>query len=816
MLQDIRYAIRVLVKSPAFAAVAVLSLALGIGANTAIFSLLNALLLRPIPVQDPADLVSVFTTDQRNPGNLPLSHLNYKDLRDQNQVFSGMSAFTFAQLNWSHNNSAEQVPAQVVAGNYFSLLGVRMASGRGFAPDEDVKATPVAVVSHGFWERSLGTDPAIVGQTLTFNRQPFTVVGVAPKGFTGTLLGGGPSVWVPMSMHALAQPGFDWYEQRRGLFLFAFGRLKPGVAPAQASANMRGIFAQLEQAFPTDNKGRSAGSVPLLDARLNPNGQGGAPVVQISLILMTVVGLVLLIACANIANLLLARASRRRREIAVRLALGAERIRLVRQLLTESVVLSLLGGILGVLLSFWLLAALRAADLPLPIPVNEEITIDGRVLVFTAVLSVLTGLLFGLAPALQGSRPDVVPILKNENVPSGAGRSGLAGLFAIRQLLVVSQVALSLISLVAAGLFLRGLNDARRIDPGFETSGVLVMTFNLGRDGYTPERGQLFYDRSVERASALPGVAHASIAQNAPLAGGLLRSVFPEGQDTTTRDRLLVQVNSIGSGYFATLGIPLERGRDFASTDGPGAPPVVIVNQTMAERFWPGQDAIGKRFKFFGDPEFSSVIGIARNSKYNAVAEDPIPFIYQPLKQNYTPAATLHVRVNGAARGLTSAVRAAMQEIDPTLSVFNVRTLEEQVARSLEPQRINVIVLVAFGGLALLLASIGLYGVASYSVSQRTREIGVRMALGAQSSSVLSLVLGRALLVVGVGIAIGLVSAIALASLVPPELLPHTSTRDPMTLAGTSLVLALVALVAVYIPALRATRIDPLVALRAE
>ena len=816
MLQDIRYAIRVLVKSPAFAAVAVLSLALGVGANTAIFSLLNALLLRPIPVQDPAGLVSVFTTDQRNPGNLPLSHLNYKDLRDQNQVFSGMSAFTFAQLNWSRNNSAEQVPAQVVAGNYFSLLGVRMASGRGFAPDEDVKATPVAVVSHGFWERSLGSDPAIVGQTLTFNRQPFTVVGIAPRGFTGTLLGGGPSVWVPMSMHALAQPGFDWYEQRRGLFLFAFGRLKPGVAPAQASANMRGIFGQLEQAFPTDNKGRSAGSVSLLDARLNPNGQGGAPVVQLSLILMTVVGLVLLIACANIANLLLARASRRRREVAVRLALGAERSRLVRQLLTESVVLSLLGGILGVLLSYWLLAALRTADLPLPIPVNEEITIDGRVLVFTAVLSVLTGLLFGLAPALQGSRPDVVPILKNENVPSGAGRSGLAGLLGIRQLLVVSQVALSLISLVAAGLFLRGLNDARRIDPGFETRGVLVMTFNLGRDGYTPERGQLFYDRSVERASALPGVAHASIAQNAPLAGGLLRSVFPEGEDTTTRDRVLVQVNSIASGYFATLGIPLERGRDFASTDGPRAPHVVIVNQTMADRFWPGQDAIGKRFKFFGDPEFSTVIGIARNSKYNAVAEDPIPFIYQPLKQNYTPAATLHVRVNGDASGLTSAVRAAMQEIDPTLSVFNVRTLEEQVARSLEPQRINVIVLVAFGGLALLLASIGLYGVASYSVSQRTREIGVRMALGAQRSSVLSLVLGRALVVVGVGIAIGLVSAIALASLVPPELLPRTSTRDPMTLAGTSLVLALVALVAVYIPALRATRIDPLVALRTE
>jgi macrolide transport system ATP-binding/permease protein len=816
MLQDIRYAIRVLAKSPAFAAVAVVSLALGIGANTAIFSLLNALLLRPIPVQEPSSLASVFMTDQRNPGNLPLSHLNYKDVRDQNQVFSGMSAFTFAQLNWSHNSTAEQVPAQVVAGNYFSLLGVTMTSGRGFLAEEDLKATPVAVVSHGFWERSLGSDPAIVGQTLTFNRQPFTVVGVAPRGFTGTLLGGGPSVWVPMSMHDLAQPGFDWYEQRRGLFLSAFGRLKPGVSVAQASANLRTVFAQLEQAFPTDNKGRSAGTVPLLDARLNQNGQAGAPVVQISLILMTVVGLVLLIACANIANLLLARASRRRREIAVRLALGAERKRLVRQLLTESVVLSLVGGVLGILLAYWLLATLRAADLPLPIPVNDEIAIDSRVLAFTALLSVLTGLLFGLAPALQGSRPDVVPILKNENVPAGPGRRGIAGLFALRQLLVISQVALSLISLVAAGLFLRSLNGAHRIDTGFETRGVLVMAFNLGRDGYTPERGQLFYDRAIERAAALPGVVHASMAENPPLGGGFLRSVFPEGQDTTTRDRILVQVNPVSAGYLDTLGIPLVRGRDFTSTDHLGSPLVVVINETMAQRFWPGEDAIGKRFKFFGDEGFSTVIGIARNSKYNAVAEDPTPFIYRSIKQNYTPAATLHVRAAGDAAGLASAVRAAMREIDPTLSVFNVRTLEEQVFQSLAPLRINVVVLVAFGALALLLASIGLYGVANYSVSQRTREIGVRMALGARRSSVLSLVLGHGLLLVAIGIVIGLVAAIAMASQVPPALLPDTSTRDPLTLAGTSILLAIVALVAILIPAWRATRIDPLVALRTE
>jgi predicted permease len=816
MVQDLRYAVRVLAKSPAFAVVAVLSLGLGIGANTAIFSLLNALLIRPIPVQEPARLASVFTTDQRNPGNLPLSHLNYKDLRDHNEVFTEMAAFTFAQVNWSQPAGSEQVAAQVVTGNYFSLLGATMTSGRGFLAEEDLRAAPVAVVSYGFWERSLGRDRAILGQTLTLNRQPFTIVGVAGKGFTGTLVGGGPSVWVPMAMHDLVQPGFDWYEQRRGLFLFAFGRLRPGVSLQTASANLSTVFAQLERAYPTDNKGRSAGAVSLLDARLNPNGQGGAPVVQISMILMTVVGLVLLIACANIANLLLARASKRRKEIAVRLALGAERVRLIRQFLTESVVLSVVGGVVGVLLAYWLLAALSAADLPLPIPLEDEVAIDGRVLAFTALLSVATGLLFGLAPAVQASRPDVLPVLKNETVPAAAGRRGLAGLFSLRQVLVVSQVMLSLISLIAAGLFLRSLRDARSMDTGFETRGVLVMTVNLGREGYTPERGRLFYRQAVERLSGLPGVRHAAVAQNPPLAGGILRSVFPEGQDTTTRDRVLVRVNPVSTGYFETLDIPLLRGRDFTRDDTVGAPLVVIINETMAQRFWPGTDAIGKRFKFFGDDQFTTVIGVARNSKYDGVAEAPIPFIYQPLEQNYTPAGTLHVRTDGDAGRFVATLRAGVRELDPTLSVFDARTLDEQVAESLAPLRINVVVLIAFGLLAMLLASIGLYGVASYSVMQRTREIGVRMALGARPSNVLRLVLGRGLLLVGLGIAAGLVVAVALAALIPEQLLPNVSPRDPVTFIATSALLATVAAIASYIPARRATRIDPLVALRTD
>jgi predicted permease len=815
MIQDLRYGYRMLAKSPAFTVIAVLSLALGIGANTAIFSLVDASLLRPIPVQDPDRLAAVFMTDQRNPGNLPLSHLNYKDLRDQNQVFNGMAAFTFAQVNRSTGKESEQELIQVVSGNYFPVLGVQMAMGRAFLADEDLKPTPVAVLSYGFWERTLGRDAGIVGQTITLNRTPFTVVGVAAKGFSGTFLGGNPIAWVPMSMHAVVQPNFDWYEQRRGLFLFTFGRLKPGVSAEQATANLRTLFSGLEQAFPVDNKGRSAGARSLLDARINPQGQAGAPLVQLSMILMTVVGIVLLIACANIANLLLARATRRRREIAVRLALGAERKRLIRQLLTESMLLSVLGGAGGVLLAYWLLAVLVGADLQLPLPVGDDLTIDRRVLLFASGLAILTGVLFGLAPAIQASRPDVVPVLKNE-MPVGGSRRGLRGLFTLRQALVVSQIALSLVSLIAAAMFLRSLTRASNTDTGFVTRGVLVMNFNLGREGYTPERGQLFYEQVAERVSGLPGVVHAAVAQNPPLAGGLLRSVFPEGQDTTTRDRILVQVNSVSVGYLDAIGIPLRRGRDFTRTDGPGAPLVVIVNDTMAERFWPGEDAIGKRFKFFGDEQFTTIVGIARNSKYNAVAEDPIPYIYQPIAQNYTPQAALHVRSASDAAELAPAVRREVQQIDPTLSVFNIRTLEEQVSQSLAPQRTNVIVMATFGGLALLLASIGLYGVTSYSVTQRTREIGVRMALGAHRGTVLRLILGSGLLLIAIGVTLGLLAAAALTFVVPAALLPNISARDPVTFAVTAALLTGVAMIASYIPAWRATRIDPLVAFRAE
>ena len=814
LFNDLKYALRMLVKTPGFSLVAILSLALGIGANTAIFSLINAVLLRPLPVTDPQALVTVSTTDQRNPGNLPLSHLNFKDLRAGNAVFTDMASLSFNQMNYSHGQESEQVPVQIVSANFFSLIGAEPALGRSFRAEEETQATPVAIVSHGFWERSLGANPNVVGTTVTLNRTPYTVIGVAPRNFTGVLLGGGPAAWIPMSRQVVVLP--EWYETRRGLFLFSVARLKPGVTVEQARANLQSVFANLEQAFPVDNKGRSATAVPLLEARLNPNGRGGNVLVQQSTVLMIVVGIVLLIACANIANLLLSRASKRRREVAIRLALGARRSRLVRQLMTESLLLSILGGLAGMALASWTLSAIVAAELPLPFPVDPAaLSLDPRVLAFTTVLALLTGVLFGLAPALQASKPDVVPVLKNELVPSAGRQRGWRAFMSLRQALVIAQVALSLIALIAAGLFLRELRDSQRIDAGFETRGVLVMNFNLLREGYTPERGSTFYDQIVERAAGLPGVQGAAIAQAAPLAGGFARSVFPEGADTTTTGRILVQVNTVGTGYFQTIGIPLVRGRDFTRADTAQSPKVVIVNQTMASQFWKGEEAIGKRFKFFGDADFTTVIGVARDSKYNGVAEDPQNFIYQPLAQNYTPQATLHVRTAGDAATLASAIRGVARELDPSLSVFNVRTLQEQVRQSLQPLAMNALMLTVFGALALLLASIGLYGVASYSVAQRTREIGVRMALGAQPSSVLALVLGQGMILVAVGLALGLVIAYSAAGFMS-TLVVVVNPHDPLTFFSTAAGLGAVALLASYIPARRATRIDPLIALRTD
>jgi predicted permease len=815
LLKDIRYGVRMLLKNPGFTAVAVVSLALGIGANTAIFSIINSFLLAPLPVAEPSRLVSVFTTDQKNPGPLPVSHYNFLDYRDKTDVWDGVMAYNFAAVNLNRGSGeSKQLIAEVVTGNYFDVLGVKPMRGRAFLPDEDrtLGTHPVAVLSYACWQRDFGGDPAIVNTTISLNRRDFTVVGVAPKDFTGTDLGGAPDLFIPMSMHRELQPELAmFYDARRGLAFAVIGRLKPGVSLEQAQGAMSALASELERQYPQDNEGRNVRLVPLLKARLDPQGDGQT--VETSAILMSIVGIVLLIACANVANLLLARATRRRREIAIRVAIGATRARLIRQLLTESVVLSLVGGAVGLLAAYWTKDIVSSL---VPFgggPNAAQIQLDGRVILFTLVLTLASGLIFGLAPALQASRADLVPTLKGDiTVP--VGQRGFR--FNLRKALVVLQVALSLFALITAGLFVRSLQKARAVSPGFITENVVLMGLNFGREGYTQEQALQFQRQLLERVGGLPGVQAATIARDRPVSFGLLRSVFLEGQEPAPGGRgVLVQTNDIGARYFETLGIPLVRGRDFAETDGEKGPLVVIINEVMAKRFWPEQDAVGKRFKFFGDPDYRQVVGIARDVKVTSLTERPRPLVYLPMRQDYASQVTLHVRSGGDVTQLVAALRGEIQGLDPNLSILNVQTMTNRVDQSLQGERTQATLLGSAGVMALLLASIGLYGVMSYMVAQRTREIGIRMALGATRGNVMGLVLKQGAGLVGAGIVIGLGAAFGLTRLVASSLFGVTAI-DPLTFIGTSLLLALVSLAASYLPARRAMKVDPIIALRYE
>lgn len=821
LLKDVRYGLRMLVKSPGFTVVALLSLALGIGANTAIFSMVSAFLFAPLPVDHPGQLVSIFTSDVKNPGPLPTSHLNYVDYRDKNEAFSDILAYTGAGVSLSGTGGeSKQVFAQVVSGNYFDVLGVKAEHGRTFLPEEDKTpgTHPVVVLSYGAWQREFGGDLSIIGKTVSLNRHDFGVIGVAQKDFDGTDLGGGPDLWVPMMMHDVIQPGFTWYNTRRGLFLAMIGRLKPGVGVAQAQAAMTGLSSQLEQEYRNDNEGRNVRLVPLLTARKDPGGDG--EVMKISIALLGVAVVVLVIACANVTNLLLARATRRRREIAIRLAMGASRSRLIRQLITESLLLSLLGGTVGFFAAIWSKDVLRSL-VPFPVgPNGQDGGMDLRVLTFAFGFSVLSGLLFGLVPAIQASKSDLVSTLKGEiTMPVGARGFRLN----LRKALVVLQVALSLFALITAGLFVRSLQKAQAVNPGFNVENVVLMAFNLGREGYTQAQGENFHRQVVEKIRALPGVANVAIARNRPFGGGFSRSVFIEGQEPTPGGRgVLVQTNNIGLGFFEALGIPLLAGRDFIETDSAQSPKVLIINQAMASRFWADQDPVGKRLKLFGDPDYRQVVGVVADSKYNSLTERRLPFMYIPLLQEYDPQFNLHVRTTTDPKGMVAAVRSEIQQIDPSLSVLNVQTLSERVRNSLGGERTQATLVGSGGMLALLLAAVGLYGVMSYSVAQRTREIGIRMALGAGRANVMGLVLKQGLVLVSGGILVGL-GAVAVCLLIIylfgislASMLFGVSAFDPITFAGTSGVLLVVALLATYVPARRAAKVDPIIALRYE
>ncbi|HSB12421.1 MAG TPA: ABC transporter permease [Blastocatellia bacterium] len=806
-LQDVRYAVRAMLKSPGFTSVAVVSLALGIGANAAIFSLVNTILFHPLPVTEPNRLVDI---SPLRPGTDigAFSHPVYKDVRDKNDVLEGFAAYRFAPMSLSREGNNERVWGYIVSGNYFEVLGVHPAAGRFFTEDEDRVAgsSPYAVLSYGCWKRRFGGDPNLVGQQITLNGQPFTVVGIAPEGFGGTVLIYSPEIWVPTAMARQIEPGSNWLDNANNGVLLTFGRLKPGVSEAQASQSLNALMEALVSVYPNYEGVHLTFSPPGLVIPTLRNGT-----LAFSLVLMASVALVLLIACTNLANMLLARATKRRKEIAVRLSLGASRARLVRQLLTESVLLALVGGVIGWLVAVWMVNLVGAFKPPVDFALTIDLQLDWRVLLFALAVSLGSGIIFGLMPAWQTTRTDLVPALKDESGAAGPRRSRL------RSGLVIAQIALSLVLLVAAGLIVRSLQQVQMIGPGFRTDRTMTMSVDLGLQGYNATRGMEFYKELIARAEALPGVNSASLANYLPLAlNRNSTSIYFEGQPVPRPSEVPeIQNSSVWPRYFETMGIPLVEGREFTMQDDKKESRFVVVNETLARRFWPGQSAIGKRLGTDKAGPFWQVIGIAKDGKYWSLGEDPQPFLYFPMARDYEPSAALVISSSANPNSLINGIRSEVQRMDPNLPVFDVKTMEEHMRLSLLPLRAGAWVAGSFAVLALTLAGLGIYGVMAYSVSQRTREIGIRMALGATSGDVLALVVKRGASLSAIGLGIGLAGSLALTRLMSSVLYGVSST-DVVTFALVTLLLAAVVLVACYIPARRAARVDPMIALRYE
>lgn len=813
--QDLRFGYRQLVKGPILTLVAVISLGLGIGANTTIFNFANALLLRPLPVQEPERLAEIYTGEAQGERYGTVSYPDYAYYRDNNGVFSGVAAHGMMLLSMTTQGRGEVVWGEIVSGNYFSVLGVRPSLGSLVFPhdDRDAGASSVAVISHNIWRRRFASDPNIVGKTVILDGHSFTVTGVAEEKFMGTMAGVVPEVWVPIGMQALVKPGDDLVNSRKARTLFVVGRLKPDASFEQAEADIAGLARQLEEAYPETNKGR--GATLAAASSILPQARGA--VAAFLGLLMAVVGLVLLIACTNVANLLMARATGRRKEIAMRLALGASRWRLVRQLLTESALLASLGGAVGLLVAVWATKLLLAFKPPLPIQITLDLGLDTRVLGFTLGLSFLTGMIAGVLPALQSTRPDLVPALKDDGQGLGAGSRR----FRLSNLLVVAQVTLSLVLVIGGGLFLRSLQRSQVVDPGFKNRDLLVATLMLELHGYSETSGRAFFKQLEQRVATLPGVQSVSLASHLPL--GLenrMTGIAASGSDAPgVKDGAQVGYNIVGPKYFETLGVPLLQGRDFDYADDAQKPRVVIINETMAQRFWPGQDPLGKTLRMADEtgpkgPEMQ-VVGVAKNGKYRSLGESPQPFMHMPFQQNYEPLMSLIARGAGAPQNMIVPVQREVQMIDPNLPFFEVKTLREHLSIALLPQRIAAVLLVVFSLFALLLTSVGLYGVVSYSVRRRTREIGIRMALGAQRAHIIKLVVKQGMLLAFVGIVIGLVAAFALTRFIS-SMLYEVGATDAMTFGGSALLLALVTLTASFIPARKATRVDPMTSLRTD
>jgi predicted permease len=830
--QDVRYGVRVLASNPGFTLATVLTLALGIGANTAVFSLVNATLLRRLHAHEPERLAYV-APDSRTKS--AFSYPEYEELRDSALAFDALAAWGGVTVSLNRDNQADLVYGAIVTGNYFPVLGATPALGRFLAPSDDVTpgGHPVVVVSDALWRTRLGARPDVVGQEMLLNGRPFTVVGVASPAFTGAELGVVRDLYVPTMMQALIRPpraGYagemdpDLLRTRGNSWLFLIGRLKPGVTFLQAQGELGPLATSFAQTADPKSPPRpvkvspAAGGDPEQRAQMRP----------VAGLLLSAVGAVLLLACANVANLFLSRAASRGREIAVRLALGASRGRLVRQLLTESVLVSLGGGALGLLLAFWGIGAIRSAPPPPgALPVEIDFAIDVRVLLFTLALSILTGLVFGLAPATSAARWSLVPALKD-----GALKDAVLGRFGLRSALVVGQVAISLLLLVTAGLFVRSLQRMQAVHPGFDAERLLVASLPINLLRYTTDQGREFYRRVVEQVESLPGVESASTARVAALSGGgSVRGLLIEGREETDNQfrsdstgipapsRDSVSANVVGPRYFSTLGIGLLGGRDFGAEDGASALPIVIVNETFERQHFPGGtagDALGRRLSVTGPRgPWREIVGIVRDTKYWSLTERPTPIVYLPLAQNHETGMQLYVRASSDPAALAAAVRREVQALESNLPMPNVRPVLDTLGSSLYVARIGALLLAAFGGVAALLSAIGVAGVVGFAISRRTREIGVRMALGAERRDVLRLVLEDGMRPVALGVIVGLFAAAAAARLVAGFLF-GVSASDGATFATVTLLVAAIGLLACLLPARRATRVDPLIALRSE
>ena len=816
MLQDLRYAFRTLIKNPGFTAVAVITLGLGIGANTAIFSLINALLLRPpAHVRQPERLIALYTSDFSGPRFGTSSFPDFVDFRSQaDDVLADAAAQTARVMSLSTGSENTRALGQIVTGNYFQMLGTTPLLGRGFLPDEDVTpgAKAVVFISHDLWQRAYAGDPGVVGRTLRLNGTAFSIVGVAPRGFSGMLRGVATDVWVPMMMNQVVGGGAETFTNRgdRGLFIIA--RLKPGATAELARSRFAVIARQLHEAYPeswTDmsENGRMITAVPESETRILP--QVRTPALAGMGLLMIVVGLVLLICCANVANLLLARASARHREIAIRVALGASRRRLLRQLLTESALLAGVGAALGMLIATWTTDLVLAFKPPLPVTIQLDLSPDARVLAFVVIIAIVTGVIFGLIPALRASRPDLIPALKAETVKAGLGGRR----FGLRNVLVVTQVTVSFVLLIVAGLFLRSLRNATSMDTGFDSDNLALASADLSLHSYSEARGRAFYSDLEERVRALPGVRSTSLARSVPI--GLSydrRGIQIPGRDRKPGEDMEFGWNAVGPDYFLMMQIGIARGRSFNERDRPGSSAVAIVNETFANRFWPGEIALGKTFS---NGEVSmEIVGVARDSKYASLAEESRAFFYVPYEQQYDPGMTLHVRTSNDPGQMLAAIRREASALDSALPL-QIITMDGHLAVSLLPQRVGATLLGIFGLLGLGLAAVGLYGVMAYAVSRRTREIGIRMALGANAIDVRRMVVRQGMVLAATGIGIGIALALGVTRLTS-AFLYGISASDPITYASIATLLIIVAFVASYIPASRATRVDPMSALRYE